>query len=58
MSEEDTAVTQRCECGNDTYHIKMDDAREQAWAECSECGRPTAVFGHGIEKQREWYDDE
>lgn len=49
-------VKQTCECGNETYHIKTTADRSKAWAECTECGRPTGVFGDGLEKQREWYN--
>jgi hypothetical protein len=47
-------ITQHCQCGNDTYHIKTSVDRQKAWAECTECGRPTGVFGDGFEKQQRW----
>lgn len=50
-------ATQHCECGNETYHIKRELVPDvTVWAECTECGRPTAVVGDGPEKQQEWYD--
>lgn len=45
--------TQTCECGNDTYHIKWSLEEASAWAECTECGRPTRTIGDP-DKQREW----
>jgi len=48
--------TQHCECGSETYHIKRQLTPEiKVWAECTDCGRPTGVFGDGFEKQIEWY---
>ena len=53
----DNTITQDCECGSQLYHIKATVDRSEAWAECAECGRPTAVFGDGRERQHEWYAD-
>lgn len=57
MNEQDETVTQHCDCGNETYHVKTTEDRRKVWAECAECGRPTGVMGDGMEKQREWYDE-
>lgn len=48
-------ITQHCECGCETYHVKMSEDRRKVWVECTDCGRPTRVVGDGIEKQLEWY---
>lgn len=53
MSEDE--ITQHCECGCETYHIKTTEDRQTVWAECTDCGQPTGVVGDGMEKQREWY---
>lgn len=50
-------VTQHCQCGNETYHIIQTYDRTDAWAQCTECGRPTAVFGIGPQKQIGWYEE-
>lgn len=57
MSNSNEPITQNCECGSETYHIKTTVDRKKVWAECTECGRPTGVMGHGMEKQREWYNE-
>ena len=57
MTNENT-ITQTCECGCETYHIKATADRSEAWAECTECGRPTAVFGDGRDRQIKWYDEQ
>lgn len=46
----ENATTQTCECGNDAFHIKssMHDGRAYVWAECPECGRPTASVGDTV----------
>lgn len=40
-------------CGCEEYHIKFEIGGD-AWVECSECGRPTGVFGVGEQKKRAW----
>ena len=49
--------SQHCECGSETYRVKQELGPDtKVWAECTACGRPTAVMGDGREKQREWED--
>lgn len=50
----DDEITQHCQCGNDTYHVKTTEARDEVWAECTDCGRPTGVLGDGMDRQRRW----
>jgi hypothetical protein len=54
----DETITQHCECGSETYHIKTTIDRAEAWAECTECGRPTAVFADGPDRQQHWYAEQ
>lgn len=56
MTSEKESFKQHCECGSETYHVKVTEDRQKVWAECAECGRPTGVLGDGMEKQREWYN--
>lgn len=48
--------TQHCECGSEEYHIKWTGFGDEKWAECADCGRPTATLGDGMKKQMEWMD--
>jgi len=58
-NEDENAENQYCECGSETYHIKQVLSPETTtWAECTECGRPTGVFGDGQKKQREWHENQ
>ena len=48
-------ITQTCECGNDTYHIKLrlENGESLLWAECAACERPTGSVGDR-EMQHRW----
>lgn len=55
MSDEDSPETRlhTCECGSETFNVKWDFDGD-IWGVCSECDRPTALVGSGLERLVEW----